>query len=84
MCWRLARQLAKEYSLSVRLYVDDLGSLERIVPDYSALCSTSFDVVCWDDDLDYPNAADVVIEAFACRITSYNVCYTKLLRPQRY
>ncbi len=66
VCWRLARQLAKEYSLSVRLYVDDLGSLERIVPDYSALCSTSFDVVCWDDDLDYPNAADVVIEAFAC------------------
>ncbi|MDY0029579.1 MAG: elongation factor P maturation arginine rhamnosyltransferase EarP [Pseudobdellovibrionaceae bacterium] len=66
VCWRLAYQFAKEHSLSVRLYVDDLGSLERIVPDYSALCSASFYVVRWVDDLDYSNAADVVIEAFAC------------------
>jgi len=66
VCWRLAHQFAQEYSLIVRLYVDDLDSLERIVPDFAKQCHSSLEVVRWGNDLDYPNAADVVIEAFAC------------------
>ena len=32
VCWRLARQLAAEHAISVRLWVDDLHSAERLVP----------------------------------------------------
>lgn len=66
VCWRLAQQLAQEYSLSVRLFVDDLDSLKRIVPDFVLRCAASLDVVLWGKDIAYPGAADVVIEAFAC------------------
>jgi len=30
VCWRLARQLANEHGLAVRLWVDDLGSLAKL------------------------------------------------------
>ena len=33
VCWRLARQLAAEHGLAVRLWVDDLASFSRICPD---------------------------------------------------
>jgi uncharacterized repeat protein (TIGR03837 family) len=33
VCWRLARQLAAEHGLKVRLWVDDLGSLQRLCPE---------------------------------------------------
>lgn len=32
VCWRLARQLAAEHGISVRLWVDDLHSAARLVP----------------------------------------------------
>ncbi|HEV7393809.1 MAG TPA: elongation factor P maturation arginine rhamnosyltransferase EarP [Burkholderiales bacterium] len=33
VCWRLARQLANEYDRRVRLWIDDLMSLKRLVPE---------------------------------------------------
>jgi hypothetical protein len=36
VCWRLARQLAAEHAISVRLWVDDLHSAERLVPSLDA------------------------------------------------
>ena len=36
VCWRLARQLAAEHAISVRLWVDDLRSAERLVPALDA------------------------------------------------
>ena len=33
VCWRLARQLAAEHGLQVRLWVDDLESFQKICPD---------------------------------------------------
>ncbi len=68
VAWRLARQLATEYALAVRLYVDDRARLARLAPD--GVCSV--DVRDWlgaqgafaVDRADAP--ADVVIEAFGC------------------
>ncbi|MFO1414539.1 MAG: elongation factor P maturation arginine rhamnosyltransferase EarP [Burkholderiales bacterium] len=36
VCWRLARQLAHEHGLAVTLWIDDVGSLARIVPGLAA------------------------------------------------
>ncbi len=33
VCWRLARQLANEYGLSVRLWVDDLHGFGKMLPE---------------------------------------------------
>ena len=44
VAWRLARQLAAEYGLHVRLWVDDLASFARLAPaldpalDVQTLC----------------------------------------------
>ncbi|MBE2190652.1 MAG: elongation factor P maturation arginine rhamnosyltransferase EarP [Alphaproteobacteria bacterium] len=62
VCWRLARQLAVEDELAVRLFIDDPSSLTKIVP----IPDPSVNVVVWDNALVYGEAADLVIEAFAC------------------
>ena len=36
VCWRLARQLANEHGLAVRLWVDDLASFARLCPEADA------------------------------------------------
>jgi hypothetical protein len=36
VCWRLARQLANEHGLSVRLWVDDLRSFGKLCPELNA------------------------------------------------
>jgi uncharacterized repeat protein (TIGR03837 family) len=36
VCWRLARQLAHEHGLAVRLWVDDLGSLAKLCYEVDA------------------------------------------------
>ena len=36
VCWRLARQLAGEHGLRVRLWVDDLPAFRRICPEIDA------------------------------------------------
>jgi uncharacterized repeat protein (TIGR03837 family) len=72
VCWRLARQLAVEHQQSVRLWVDDLASLQRIWPtaeiiEHQQLAGV--EVCLWPlvfDESTQP--ADIVIEAFACDI----------------
>ena len=41
VAWRLARMLAAEHALAVRLWVDDLASLARIWPAVSASPETT-------------------------------------------
>ncbi len=36
VCWRLARQLAHEHGMTVRLWVDDLASFRRLCPEVDA------------------------------------------------
>jgi uncharacterized repeat protein (TIGR03837 family) len=70
VCWRLARQLAAEHGLAVRLWVDDLASFARICPDIvperDAQRSHGVEVRSWRVPFPEVSPADVVIEAFAC------------------
>jgi uncharacterized repeat protein (TIGR03837 family) len=72
VCWRLARQLAREHDKAVRLWVDDLASLTPICPE----CDDSLpvqqvqgvEIRHWTEDFATNRVADVVIEAFACEL----------------
>jgi len=70
VCWRLARQLAAEHGLRVRLWVDDLTRFRRICPDIvpglESQHSHGVEVAWWHDPFPAANPADVVVEAFAC------------------
>jgi uncharacterized repeat protein (TIGR03837 family) len=65
VCWRLARQLAAEHGIQVRLWVDDLASLQRIAPTMEAM---GVEVKAWNKIFPAVEPADVVIEAFACEL----------------
>ncbi len=63
VCWRLARQLALEHGWRVRLWIDDLSPLRKLAPDHAA---GPVDVRPWPTPWVEVEAADIVIEAFAC------------------
>ena len=69
VCWRLARLLAHEHAVHVRLVVDDLTAFRFIAPEVNASLETQslagITVVHWNDSAAL-QPADVVIEAFAC------------------
>ncbi|MEW6647266.1 MAG: elongation factor P maturation arginine rhamnosyltransferase EarP [Pseudomonadota bacterium] len=73
ICWRLARQLAGEHGLNVRLWVDDLASFRRINPeidpDQGVQRSRGVEVRRWLTP--FPavtpqEVAAVVLDTFAC------------------
>lgn len=69
VCWRLSRQLADEYRIAVRLWVDDLKAARRLIPllDVGAVCQ-QFDGVeirHWSVPLPVVEPGQVVISAFA-------------------
>ncbi len=81
--WRLARQLANEFGISVRLFVDDLASFARLCPEADAALDMQrcrgVEVRLWTADAFAPlpqplfpagerGVADLVIEAFACKL----------------
>ncbi|HEY8354171.1 MAG TPA: elongation factor P maturation arginine rhamnosyltransferase EarP [Methylophilaceae bacterium] len=70
VCWRLARQLAHEHRLDIRLWVDDLESAQRILPALDLAQPAQWvDGVAihhWLPEFTFDRVADVVIEAFAC------------------
>lgn len=72
VCWRLARQLAAEYGLTVRLWVDDLSALAPLCPAVSSAQNDQtvegVRVCRWVNDWQVTDCADVVIEAFACEL----------------
>ena len=74
ICWRLCRQLAAEFQVPVRLWVDDLLSFQRICPEVEpALQEQQLAgvVIChWQPSIDWRTItpAEVVIEALACTI----------------
>lgn len=72
IAWRLARQLAGEHGIGVRLFVDNLAVLGCLAPEIDAESgeqnALGVDVRRWDgpgEDRAYA-ASDVVIEAFGC------------------
>jgi uncharacterized repeat protein (TIGR03837 family) len=72
--WRLARQLAAEHGLAVRLWVDDLRAFERICPAIDINAAQQWqqgvEVRHWPAAWVHTDAADVVIAAFACQLPS--------------
>ncbi|MCR4305416.1 MAG: elongation factor P maturation arginine rhamnosyltransferase EarP [Gallionella sp.] len=72
VCWRMARQLANEHGLAVRLWVDDLNSLAKLCPEADATLECQHrrgvEVCLWSKNFLDEQPADLVIEAFACRL----------------
>jgi uncharacterized repeat protein (TIGR03837 family) len=70
--WRLARQLAAEHGLDVRLWVDEPGVFQHLCPQADAASpSQRVDgvLVCrWLIEFPSVEVADVVVEAFACEL----------------
>ena len=71
-CWRLAQQLAREHDADVRLWVDQLASFARLCPAVSIDADRqrvgSVEIRRRASDFPHVEAADVVIEAFACEL----------------
>lgn len=72
VCWRLARQLAHEHGLQVRLWVDDLQSFGAMLPELEV---TQAQQVCrgieirmWAAEMPEVQPAELVIGAFACQL----------------
>lgn len=72
VCWRLARQLAAEHGLRVRLWVDAPDALARLAPDFdpglAAQSLAGVEVRRWPEPFPETTTADVVIESFACEL----------------
>ncbi|MBI5889848.1 MAG: elongation factor P maturation arginine rhamnosyltransferase EarP [Nitrosomonadales bacterium] len=72
VCWRLARQLANEHGLAVRLWVDDLRSFGKLCPELDAGLAEQrcrgVEVRRWNADFPVVEPSTLVIEAFACRL----------------
>jgi uncharacterized repeat protein (TIGR03837 family) len=77
VCWRLARQLAAEYDLQVRLWVDDLVSFAKLAPaldpGLDAQSLNAVEIRRWVTPFAPTPPAQVVIEAFACEVPAVYV-----------
>ncbi len=87
VCWRLARSLARA-GLAVRLWIDDLQRLHRLRPatDPSRPLQSldGFTLLRWDDAASCAyRPADLVIEAFACRMSEPMLQALALAEPRR-
>ncbi|MFZ2853354.1 MAG: elongation factor P maturation arginine rhamnosyltransferase EarP [Rhodocyclaceae bacterium] len=72
VCWRLARQLASEHGMAVRLWVDDLRAFQplcpQIDPQQARQRLLGVDIRRWETPFPEAIPARTVVEAFACRI----------------
>jgi uncharacterized repeat protein (TIGR03837 family) len=72
VCWRLARQLASEHDLRVRLWVDDLNSLPPLCPGVDSRLAQQqqqgVEIRLWPENFPEVVPGSVVIEAFACEL----------------
>jgi len=76
VCWRLAKQLHIEHGIAIRLWIDDLSAAQKIIPlldiSLNQQVLDEIAILKWHVSADFTNAADVVIEAFACELpTAY-------------
>lgn len=70
--WRLSRQLAQEYNIAVRLWVDDLRAFHAIRPEVDCSAATQrldgVEIRHWTTPLPATAPGIVVIEALACHL----------------
>ena len=83
VCWRLAKQLANEHGLQVRLYVDDIQVASKIIStiniNKTSQIIDSIEINLWNNATVFDATADVVIEAFACELPQ---SYLDLMSPE--
>ncbi len=83
--WRLARQLAREHGLAIRLWVDDLATFRRLCPAIDPAAGAQriegVDVRHWSEPFPETLAAPVVIETFGCRLPDRYVEAMARARP---
>lgn len=72
VCWRLAKQLANEHGVHVRLWVDDLVSFQRLCKDLDVGSAVQrmngVEIGRWEAPFVDVIPAQLVIEAFACEL----------------
>lgn len=72
VCWRLAKQLANEYGITVRLWVDDLPSFRKLCPELITTLAIQqcrgVEIRHWGVMFSEVTPAQLVIEAFACEL----------------
>lgn len=72
IAWRLARQLAREHGITVRLWIDDLDVLQPLHPPCDRAAEVQYcegvEVCRWREDFSAVTPAPAVIEAFGCRL----------------
>lgn len=82
VCWRLARQLVTEHGIAVRLWVDNVASLQRICPNVDATREVQncrgVEVRHWVEPFPDLAPAEVVIETFGCELPDN---YVKAMVP---
>jgi uncharacterized repeat protein (TIGR03837 family) len=84
-CWRLARHLCDAHGQYVRLWVDDLATMQRLVPatriDQAEQSIDGIEVRHWSRDFSPVQPAQVVIEAFGCTLPDAYVAAMRERRP---
>ena len=72
VCWRLARQLSQDHGIAVRLWLDDLATLQRLCPEVNTKLAQQkcreVEICHWVADFPSVEPAQLVIEAFACEL----------------
>jgi len=70
VCWRLARALAIEYGVDVRLWVDDWKTFSKLClqPVWDGARVSGVELRHWTNPFPVEEPADVVIEAFGCHL----------------
>ena len=80
VCWRFAKQLHAEHGLIIRLWIEDLSAAKKIIPQLDMFLNQQnideITILKWHAEAEFSNAADVVIEAFACELP---VVYVKAM-----
>ena len=70
--WRLARQLANEFNVATRLFVDDMTSFGKLVREFDPRLPSQIlnmvEVQPWPDESAMLIPANCVIEAFQCAL----------------
>lgn len=93
VCWRLARQLAHEHGLQVRLWLDKPEVARQLIPSLNPALTRQIpgqyiaqvEICHWqlaaDGEIADAEVADVVIEAFACELPASYLQHMQRRRP---
>jgi len=72
VCWRLAQQLSNEHQIDIRLWIDELHTATKIIPQLDVSLASqlinNIKICHWPEPLPESEIPDVVIEAFACEL----------------